>query len=356
MNRSDNSDALKFSPQVAALAMPQDSGFSKAAEGISNVGKVFQDQQDREQTSALNALKVQGAKEDLKSKQFDNSIAGEKWDQTKNTYVQDIRNKRIDGLKKQLDYDGEVKKAGELEVTNKIKGMLPTPMFYKDGKFNPESLDNARTEFLNSDFGKKSPHIVNAVFDSKLKEIIDTDKAALDNSKLQSDIDNKNEDTKWIAPKAKAQIEQNKSSAVKNYASANLDNVNATQAPIKTAAYVEQTKTSAKNSNIESDKLKRDRQKIVSDDKLGSMVPEWDRYDDDSKRSVINRYILDGLLPSSSREVVVKRGVFGDDTKLQPLYPKGSLGDDIPKVAPPAPVKQEKSAGGSSTRKPLSAF
>lgn len=337
----------QFSPHVAALAMPQESGFKAAAEGISNVGKVFLDAEERKQVSALNALKMDGAREDLKAKQFDNEIAGEKWDQTKTTYALDRRNKLLEALKKQLDYDGEVKKAGDLEVTQKISGMLPDTLFRKDGKFDRSLLDNTRTAWLSDPQWKGKEHVVNAVFDGKLKEIASAEEALLKNSKTQSEINNKNEETKWIAPKANAEIEQKKSATVKNYAGANLDNVNASLAPEKTKAYIEQTKTSAKNSAVEVDKLKRDRQKIVSDDKLGSMVPGWDSYDESAKRFVINRYITDGMLPSSSREVVVKRGVFGDDTKTQPLYPKGSLGDDTPKVTPKAVVSPSKSAGGS---------
>jgi len=342
-----NDDAARFSPQIAALAMPQESEFKAAADGIANVGKVFLDAEERKQASALNMLKMDVAKEELTAKKFDNSIAGEEWENQKTTYALDRRNKSLEALKKQLDYDSEVKKAGELEVTQKISGMLPSTMFYKEGKFDRSSLDNTRTAWLNDPQWKGKEHVVNAVFDGKLKEITSAEEALLKNSKTQSEINNKNEETKWIAPKANAEIDQKKSATVKNYAGANLDNVNASQVPIKTAAYVEQTKTSAKNLAVETDKLKRDRQKIVADDKLGSMVPGWDGYDEAAKRFVINRYITDGMLPSSSREVVVKKGVFGDDVKTQPLYPKGSLGNDVPKVIPKPVATQPKSAGGS---------
>lgn len=348
-----NDDDTRFSPQIAALAMPQESGFKAAADGIANVGKVFLDAEERQQTSALNALKMDGAREDLKAKQFENSIAGEEWENKKTTYALDRRNKTLEGMKKKLDYDSEVKKAGELEVTQQISGMLPSTMFYKEGKFDRTSLDNARTAWLKDSQWKGKEHVVNAVFDGKLKEIMAAEETVLKNAKTAAEIRNKDAETSVVVPKAKALIATQKSTQAKNYAGANLDNINASLAPEKTKAYVRQTNTSAKNSAVETDKLKRDRQKIVADDKLGSMVPGWDSYDDDARRDAINRYISNGQLPTANREIVVKRGVFGDDVRVVPIY-----GTTPPKRVVPQSksVPEGHKTGGSATRKPLSSF
>lgn len=320
-----NSDDSRFSPQIAALAMPSESEFSKAAEGISNVGKVFQDQQDREQSAQLNALKMGVAQEELKSKQFDNSISGEEWDNKKTTYALERRNKTLEGLKKKLDYDSEVKKIGDSEVTDKIKGLLPSTMFYKDGKFDRSTLDSARVEWLNNPAWKGKEYVVNSVFDSKLKEITDAEEALLKNSKTQSEINNKNEDTKWIAPKANAEIAQKQSSTVKNYAGANLDNVNSSLSKRRVAAYEKQVSAQTGANNAKDKDLKKDRQKIVADGKLEAMIPKWGEFNEESQRAVINLYVDKGVLPTSTKEVVMKRGVFGDTMGLQPIYPKGSL-------------------------------
>jgi len=332
-----DASALKFDPQVMALAMPSESGLSKAAEGIGNVGKVFIEADKRQEESKLNALKMEEANQTILAKKNDNSVFDEKQERERVTYLLDRRNKSIDALKKQMDYDAEVKKAGELEVTNTIRGMIPTTMFYTEGKFNRGSLDAARETWLKDPKWVGKEHVVNAVFDSKLKEIADQEKALLDNSKTQSEITHKNEETKWIAPKANAEISYKKSAETKNYAGANLDNTNASLAPTKVKAYVKQTEAAAKNAGIE-DKLKDDRMKITADEmKMSSMVPNYAKLTDNQKLEVNRIYVDKGVIPTRFSDV---------DGNLQAVYPKGTLGS-----ATPASVKVPvKSAGGSAPK------
>lgn len=342
-----NSDASQFSPQIAALAMPNESEFSKAAEGISNVGKVFQDQQDRKQSAQLNALKMGVAQEELKGKQFENSIAGEEWDNKKSTYVLDRRNKTLEGLKKEIEWKADVKKQTDNGFMDQFKKVVPSQTFVdpKSGKFSEELYQGARNQFKSEGgWAGENIHLFDALADGYRKESLETDKTKSEIASKEATAKKTNLEATTVIPESNAKIAQNLSSTAKNYAGANLDTVNASLSKRRVAAYEKQVEAQSGASGTKEKDLKKDRQKIVADGKLESMIPKWGEFNEESQRAVINLYVDKGVLPTSTKEVVVKRGVFGDTMGLQPIYPKGTLSQGTSKV-PTAPAR---SAGGST--------
>lgn len=329
-----NGDALRFSPQVAALAMPQESEYKAASDGIANIGKVMQDQYDRDQTQRLTDLKIAGANEELKSKQFDNQIAPEKWDQEKSNYLTDRKKKKFDALKSEADYNAQQKKVTESGISDMLKGWLPKEAYTNaDGMPDRKVIADTRAAFLASPEWKDKGHIVNTVFDSLESDLF---KDATDAAKANKEA----AEASTVIPKANADIAYKHSASAKNYAGARLDNASADAVPVKTAAYVKQVDTSAKNAHLKVQDLTKDRQKIVADGKLENMVPQWGEYDEGAQRSIINAFVQKGILPSSSKEVT-RPGTFYDDTVLSPVY-------DTPAVAP----KQSTAKSEQSRKQP----
>lgn len=345
-----NDESTRFSPQIAALAMPGESGYKAAAEGISNVGKVFQDQQDREQTSALNALKMSVAQEELKGKQFENSIAGEEWDNKKSTYVLDRRNKTLEGLKKEIEWKADVKKQTDNGFMDQFKKVVPSQTFVdpKSGKFSEELYQGARNQFKSAGgWAGENIHLFDALADGYRKESLETDKTKSEIASKEATAKKTNLEATTVIPESNAKIAQNLSSAAKNYAGANLDTVNASLSKRRVSAYEKQVEAQSGASGTKEKDLKKDRQKIVADGKLESMIPKWGEFNEESQRAVINLYVDKGVLPTSTKEVVVKRGVFGDTMGLQPIYPKGTLDNNAHNVVQKTTATPPKSAGGS---------
>lgn len=226
------STTLKFDPQVMALAMPTESGFTKGAEGIDRIGKLFDIQEDRAQAQQLNALKMDEAKLSIEGKRFDNSIAGEKWENEKTTSLLERRNKTLDGLKKQMDLNAEVKKAEESGALEKLKGMIPKAAYTNaDGKPDRQVIGDTRAAFLATPEWQGKGHIVNAAFDGLEADIFKDAKTQTDLRETEAKIAETKEKTKWIAPEKQANINQSNASAANSYASANKHNVDASLAP-----------------------------------------------------------------------------------------------------------------------------
>lgn len=326
--KMDNA-SLKFDPQVIALAMPTESGFTKAAEGISNLGKVFQDQEDRAQTQKLTALKMEEANQSIIGKRNENTaFAGEQ--------TRKVETHRELQRKAKLDFDmldrkntAEIKSLEENGVMDKLSGTIQTPDFFDGKTINIKGFNDSRALTLKDPKMAGKEHIVNAMYDKKFKELNDLLEGTLKNGKTSADTNKLIEETKVIVPKANAYIATQGSVVTKNLAGANLDNVNASLAPVKTAAYVQQTKAAAKNAGVD-DKLKDDRLKVISDAvKMESIVPSYSKLTSDQQMEVGKLFYEKGIIPKTIKDI-------GND-QYQAVYPPGSL----PKTATPAQPKTE---------------
>lgn len=294
MNDSD----LKFDPQVMALAMPTESAFSKGAEGISNIGKVFLDADARAEASKLNALKMEEANQSIIGKQNENSVFGENQERERTNYVLDKRTKLFEGLKKENEYNADLKKVEESGLMEKLKGVLPTTMFFKEGKIDVPTFNASRDEFLKSPEWKGKEHIVNAMFDSKYKEMTEAQESQLKNGKTQAEIDHKVAETSVVVPKANAYIDTQKSVSTKNYAGANLDNVNASLAPRKVAVSEQNANSTARNAAKNSPKTW---EQNIAMKRMPNLVAGYDELEPKQKLEVDEKYRTTGILPSNVR-------------------------------------------------------
>lgn len=328
-----DSDALKFNPQVIALAMPTESGFTKAAEGITGLGKVFQDQTDREQTQKLNVLKMEEANQSIIGKTNENTaFAGEQ--------TRKLETHRELQRKAKLDFDmldrkntAEIKTLEESGVMDKLSGTIQTPDFFDGKTINIKGFNDSRALTLKDPKMVGREHIVNAMYDKKFKELNDLLEGTLKNGKTSADTNKLIEETKVIVPKANAYIATQGSVITKNLAGANLDNVNATLAPVKTAAYVQQTKAATKNAGVE-DKLKDDRLKVISDAvKMESIVPNYSKLTSDQQMEIGTLFYEKGVIPKRIKDI--------GDGQYQAVYPAGSIHKTVTQTPP---VPQAKAA------------
>lgn len=293
------STALKFDPQVMALAMPTDSAFTKGAEGISNIGKVFIEGDKRKEESALNALKMEEANQSIIGKMNENSVFGEKQERERTNHVLDKRTKLFEGLKKENEYNADVKKVEESGLMEKLKGVLPTPLFYTDGKIDKVKLNDSRAEFLNSPEWKGKEHIVNAMFDSKYKEMTEAQEAQLKNGKIEAESYKINEEAKTVRPKSNAYIATQKSAQTKNYSGANLDNVNAGLAPEKVA--IQRDKEARLNKRDSGPNNPKTWEQNIALKRMPNLVAGYDDLAPKQKLEVDERYRTTGVLPSNVR-------------------------------------------------------
>lgn len=326
-----DSASLKFDPQVIALAMPTESGYTKAAEGIGNLGKVFQDQEDRAQTQKLNALKMEEANQSIIGKKNENTaFAGEQ--------TRKVETHRELQRKAKLDFDmlnrkntAEIKTLEENGVMDKLSGTIQTPDFFDGKTINIKGFNDSRALTLKDPKMAGKEHIVNAMYDKKFKELNDLLEGTLKNGKTSADTNKLIEETKVIVPKANAYIATQGSVVTKNLAGANLDNVNASLAPVKTAAYVQQTKAASKNAGVD-DKLKGDRLKVVSDAvKMEALIPNYSKLTSDQKMEVGAVFYEKGVIPKMLKDV--------GNEQYQAIYPAGSLPK---KVTPTSTTSQPK--------------
>ncbi|MDD2267454.1 hypothetical protein [Sulfuricurvum sp.] len=175
----NDSDALRFSPQVMALAMPQESGFSKAAEGIGNVGKMFIDTENQKQVDALNTLKLQGAQEDLVSKQNENSVFNENQGQKRSTFRDTQRKNLAEAIGAENKNAADLKKQTENGFMDQYKQMIPSTTFNdpKTGKFSEGYYQTIRKGFEdNGGWTKDNLHLFDALADGYRKEAIESEK------------------------------------------------------------------------------------------------------------------------------------------------------------------------------------
>lgn len=306
-----NDESTRFSPQIAALAMPGESGYKAAAEGISNVGKVFQDQQDREQTSALNALKMSVAQEELKGKQFENSIAGEEWDNKKTTYAQDLRNKKLEGLKKEIEWKADVKKQTENGFMDQFKKVVPSQTFIdpKNGKFSEELYQGARNQFKSEGgWAGENIHLFDALADGYRKESLESGKTKSEIASKEATTAETKERTRFIAPKANADIAQSIASANSSNTTAEKNKVETQLLPAKMALDTRR-ETRLEKSDTDQAKILARQRETKSED-WGRSIAGFDSLDADSQSAFRDYYNNYGVKPTV---MVKKGGVFSDD-------------------------------------------
>lgn len=317
MNRSDST---QFNPQIAALAMPQEGEFKAAADGIANIGKVFLDAEERQSAQALNALKMEEANQSILAKKNENSVFGEKQERERESHLLEKRNKTLEGLKKEVEWKADVKKQMENGFMDQFKKLVPSQTFVdpKTGKFSDELYQAKRNEFKSAGgFASENIHLFDALADGYRKEALDADKT-------KSEIGNKNaltaktvEDTKWIAPKANADIAQSKASAASSYASANKSNVEASLAPTKVSIDKQREDRLSNGSGVEGDlKTRKGRETHVAMGRMANLLPDYDSLTGTQKNEVNKIFVEKGVLPKSLKEV---------DGQFQAVYPTGTL-------------------------------
>lgn len=311
MNDSD----LKFDPQVMALAMPGESGFTKGAEGILNLGKVFQGEEDRQSTNALNALKMEEANQSIIGKKNENSIFGEKQEREQTNYLLEKRKKLADAIKSESEGKSEIKKIEESGLMEKLKGVLPNSAFFQNNKIDKETFDNTRAAFLEAPEWKDKGHIVNALFDSKYKEMIEAQEAVLKNSKTAAEADKIAEEAKTIVPKSDAYIASQKSVVTKNNAGAHLDNVRADQVPKETQIKRDKEERLNRGGTKDDPNSPKTWEQNIAMGRMKNLVSGYDDLTPSQKLEVDQRYRSTGKLPSNVRPFTDEESdTYGDGT------------------------------------------
>jgi len=316
-----NNDDTRFNPQIAALAMPQESGFKAAADGIVNVGKVFLDAEERQQTSALNALKMDGAREDLKAKQFENSIAGEKWDQTKTTYALDRRNKTLEGMKSQLDYDAKVKTAQDSKFMDEFKKLVPASTFNdpKTGRFSEDLYKSKRSEYMGAnDWASENIHFLDALADTYRKDDLERYKTKAAIGKDEALAEGYRIDNRFKPLKNEADIRQSNASAASSYASANKNNIEARFIPQKMS--LDERRETRLQKDQDEQKQILQRMKETSGDNFGASIPGYKNLSEDDASAFKDYYNKYGEYPTVMKRT--KKGWISDDEEYFLRYPQ----------------------------------
>lgn len=263
-----DASTLKFDPQVMALAMPSESGFGKAADGVSNLGKVFQAQQDRESAQALNALKMEEANQSILAKKNENSVFGEKRQEEKDLHTANLGFKKsekilkdIESNQKQFTYDKEVKELEESGVLKQLRGMLPKEAYMNaDGTPDRTVIANSRAAFISTPEWKDRAHIINAAFDGIEADLFKGAKDKLEVDDKSSIIAKRNLEALTVIPESNAKVASWLASEKSANSTAAYNNIKTKQAPQELINETEKVGVSKDNSKL--DKVKENRQAI----------------------------------------------------------------------------------------------
>lgn len=329
-----DTNATKFDPQVMALAMPTDSHFTKGAEGITNLGKVFLDADARAEASKLNALKMEEANQSIIGKQNENSVFGEKQERERTTWVQDIRNKKLDGIKKDLDNQADIKKQTDNGYMESFGKLVPLQTFVdpKTGMFSEDLYKQKRAEFVQGGgWASDNVHLFDAKVDEYRKKSLETDKTKAEIGYKGAQTKKEIEETAWIAPKAKAYVATQASVVTKNNAGANLDNVNASLAPQKVA--IAQTKEQRLGGSVDGKTIKdltpKERLRYATDPAaMEQLFPNYEKLGPKNK-AVVNQKFIQGIYADGISEDPNGSA----DNNWRPTYQKKDL-PPLPKVLP----------------------
>jgi len=279
-----DANSTKFDTGVAQLAMPSEGLFTKAGEGISSIGNMMQAQENN--VAAQNLAQQKNAREN-------------------DTFIQTSRKNKLDEMKSSLDLQNQTKSFEELGVKDKLVGMLPTGKFLQNGKVDNTALETARNTFLQSPEWTGKEHIVNIMFDQKLKDLQGISEGDLKNKKIDADVFKTQQEGAYVAPKALADIAQSKASAASSYASANRNNTE--------AAYVgkefglkqqklnfDMSKEGGKG-GVNPEKLFNTRKQDIAMGRMKNLVPAYDTLEPAQQAELNNIYLNRGSLPDKIR-------------------------------------------------------
>ena len=336
-----DSAALKFDPQVMALAMPSESGFSKAAEGIGNVGKVFLEADKRQEESKLNALKMEEANQSILAKKNDNSVFDEKQERERESHVLTKRNSMLDILKKDREEKSAYQKALDDESTKTLASWTPKEAYMNaDGTPDRAVMANTKAALLASPEWKDKGHVVNAWFDTLEGNIFKGAKSDAELKESAAKVAKEKELTKGYTldndhkPKKFALEDQKDEASVA--ATKALTNQRTTAAKLNTANADNVSKDGSTEGKP--DMSAKGMQQRLDDIKMGRMpkiIPGYDNLQPSQQKEVNDLYYQRG-----SRGYVKEN----EDGVYQMFYPEGSL---KPKASAKVPVK---SAGGSTPK------
>lgn len=286
-----NSDDLRFSPQIAALAMPTESEFSKAAEGISNVGKVFQDQQDREQTQKLNALNMDVKQQELIGKQNENSVFGEKSAREAENHLLTKRNSQLDILKKETEQKSAYQKAMDDESTKKLASWTPKEAYMNaQGQPDRSVIANTKAALLESPEWMDKGHIVHAWFDTLEGNIFKGAKEKAEVDDKISTTNKRNLEATTVIPESKAKIWKDMQSGAASGASAQKTNMEIKQMPQELAMKQGNLDVAKTNATTQKSQEKRLSDKQLSDtlaladDEFKNYYPDFGTLTDEAEK------------------------------------------------------------------------
>jgi hypothetical protein len=279
-----DANSTKFDTGVMQLASPQEGLFTKAGEGISSIGNIMQAQEN-------NAVAQ--------------NLAQQKNTRENETFLQTSRKNRLDEMKSSLDLEGQTKAFEESGIKDKLVGMLPTSDFMKNGTIDINGLENARKTFLNSPKWEGNEHIVNNIFDQKLKDLQGINEGDLKNRKLGADIYKTQQEGAYVAPKALADIAQSKASAANSYASANRNNIEASLAPKEFGLKQQRLNFDMEKGDgintINPEKLFYGRKQDIAMGRMKNLVPGYDALEPSQQSELNSIYLNKGTIPEKIR-------------------------------------------------------
>jgi hypothetical protein len=297
-----DSSATKFDPQVMALAMPTDSAFTKGAEGVSNIGKVFIDAEDHQNANALNALKMEDANQSIIGKKNENSVFGENQLIKQNTYAQERAKRLAETVGLEFKNAADLKKQTENGFMEDYGKLVPSSSFNdpKTGKFSEDYYQTFRKGFIdNGDWAKDNIHLFDAQADKYRKD-------SLENTKTNSEINSKDATTKKTNLEALTVLQESQAKQNSWNASANSANSTATKnkvetefIPLKSQQIDRQIAIAKQNTANGTSAEKRQRMKAgterVVDTNFGKNIDGYSELSTDDKTRYQQNYIDTGL-------------------------------------------------------------
>lgn len=323
----NDSNALKFDTGVMALAMPTESAFTKAAEGISNVGKVFNDVQDRAQARELNALKMDVANEELTAKKFENTNASEKWDLTKTNLLAERRANLAKAFKTEIDGDIAHKAFKESGMSDTFRSHIPIESLLdpKTGKISNDISANKRNELVSAGGDSaKYIHLYDGYIASLKKDELERDKSTSDIAHKNALAEKTKVEMNTIIPESKAKINSWNASANSANSTAAYNNVKTILAPKEMEVELGKLDVSRKNS--ETDRSRENRlvaemrlKKIMSDPSYYKNIDGFDKMSskEQNKYKQIHEASLGGTITYPKIIFDKGKGYMGGDTNYR---------------------------------------
>lgn len=190
--RMDGS-ALKFDAQIAALAMPKDSAYSAAAEGITNVGKVMLQEDKRKKDEKLFDLQVKQAEQGIEKGGIDMQLAQKQL----GDYDEDKRLTRRN-LTTQIE-------SGEIDLTQKKKVKADSDALDAMKSFvtssgidlkDPKAIEGLRGELLKQEQFKGREYVINDLINNLSDDAIKRKTSQLHLNTAEVNLDTTKEQNK----------------------------------------------------------------------------------------------------------------------------------------------------------------